>query len=100
MLQKEMFQLQGHLSNFRFSANAYFSPSFQFEPGNDDVHYCKPTSVAVADDGKTFFVADGYCNSRVVKYDLQIEKGTEKHKATKAWQIGEGSGISIKRSVI
>ena len=27
-------------------------------------HYCKPTSVAVSQDTRTFFVADGYCNSR------------------------------------
>jgi hypothetical protein len=37
---------------------------FQFEPGSDDFHYCKPTSVAVMANTKTFFVADGYCNSR------------------------------------
>lgn len=39
----------------------------KFEPGNDDKHFCKPTSVAVLDNGD-FFVADGYCNSRVIKY--------------------------------
>ena len=44
----------------------------QFEPGNDNLHYCKPTSVAVSKDGKTFFVADGYCNSRIIKYSLEI----------------------------
>ncbi len=53
--------------------------------------------MAIADDGKTFFVSDGYCNSRVVKYDLEIEKGTGKHKVTKVWQIGEGSGLSFKK---
>jgi len=36
-------------------------------PGSDDEHFCKPTDVAVATTGE-FFVADGYCNSRVMKF--------------------------------
>ncbi|PAA83151.1 hypothetical protein BOX15_Mlig022186g3 [Macrostomum lignano] len=40
----------------------------KFVPGNDASHFCKPTKVAVASDGH-FFVADGYCNSRVMKFD-------------------------------
>ena len=28
--------------------------------------------MAVSKDGKTFFVADGYCNQRIVKYSLEI----------------------------
>lgn len=40
----------------------------KFVPGNDAGHFCKPTKVAVASDGH-FFVADGYCNSRVMKFD-------------------------------
>ncbi|XP_055608359.1 peptidyl-alpha-hydroxyglycine alpha-amidating lyase 1 isoform X2 [Uranotaenia lowii] len=39
----------------------------RFEPGSDRHHFCKPTSVAVLDSGD-FFVADGYCNGRVMKY--------------------------------
>lgn len=38
-----------------------------FEPGNDFDKFCKPTSVAVATNGE-FYVADGYCNSRIVKF--------------------------------
>lgn len=35
---------------------------------NDDpINFCKPTDVAVASNGE-FFVSDGYCNSRVLKY--------------------------------
>lgn len=30
-------------------------------------HFCAPTHVAVASDG-SFFVSDGYCNSRVVAF--------------------------------
>ena len=40
----------------------------KFVPGSDDLHYCKPTSVAVMSDARTFFVSDGYCNQRVIKY--------------------------------
>lgn len=37
-----------------------------FVPGNDESHFCKPTSVA--DTGEFVFVADGYCNSRIVMF--------------------------------
>ena len=40
----------------------------KFVPGGDNLHYCKPTSVAVMSDARTFFVSDGYCNARVIKY--------------------------------
>lgn len=36
-------------------------------PGNDSAHFNLPTDVAVAADG-SFFVSDGYGNSRVVKF--------------------------------
>ncbi|XP_045113956.1 peptidyl-glycine alpha-amidating monooxygenase B-like isoform X3 [Portunus trituberculatus] len=39
----------------------------RFEPGDDDTHFCKPTGVAVMTNGE-FFVSDGYCNARVIKY--------------------------------
>jgi peptidylamidoglycolate lyase len=70
----------------------------RFKPGSDDQHYCKPTSVAVSADGATFYVADGYCNSRIIKYSLVVEASGH-HKVTKEWQIGEArGGISIQRS--
>ena len=47
-----------------------FDINVRFEPGSDETHYCKPTSVAVTDDGNTFFVSDGYCNSRIIKYKV------------------------------
>jgi 6-bladed beta-propeller len=37
-------------------------------PGNDDKHFGRPTEVAWLPDG-TFFVSDGYTNTRVVKFD-------------------------------
>ena len=44
-----------------------------FEPGSDNSHFCKPAAVAVMSTGD-FFVADGYCNSRVVKFNSRGEK--------------------------
>ncbi|XP_016973686.1 peptidyl-alpha-hydroxyglycine alpha-amidating lyase 1 isoform X1 [Drosophila rhopaloa] len=38
----------------------------RFKPGSGR-KFCKPTSVAVLDNGD-FFVADGYCNARILKY--------------------------------
>jgi len=40
-----------------------------FVPGSDSTHFCKPTDVAVSNDGSNIYVADGYCNSRIVKFD-------------------------------
>ena len=37
-------------------------------PGNDNAHFARPTDIAWLPDG-TFFVTDGYINTRVVKFD-------------------------------
>lgn len=42
----------------------------KFHPGSDDEHFCKPTDVAVQNDGH-FFVGDGYCNSRIMEFDRE-----------------------------
>ncbi|XP_051175061.1 peptidyl-alpha-hydroxyglycine alpha-amidating lyase 1-like isoform X2 [Leptopilina boulardi] len=44
-----------------------------FKPGSDNDRFCKPTSVAVMKNGD-FFVADGYCNSRIIKYNSKGER--------------------------
>ncbi|CAK9830898.1 Peptidyl-alpha-hydroxyglycine alpha-amidating lyase 1 [Anthophora retusa] len=44
-----------------------------FIPGNDDKRFCKPTAVAVQNNGD-FFVSDGYCNSRVIKFNAKGER--------------------------
>ncbi|GFR98371.1 peptidyl-glycine alpha-amidating monooxygenase [Elysia marginata] len=58
---------------FRFPENST-TPDLtlgeKFRPGSDDSHFCKPTDVAVASTGE-FFVSDGYCNSRVLKYSKE-----------------------------
>ena len=39
-----------------------------FESGHDEKHFCKPTDVAVSEKTGDIFVADGYCNSRILKF--------------------------------
>ncbi|GFN80589.1 peptidyl-glycine alpha-amidating monooxygenase [Plakobranchus ocellatus] len=55
---------------FRFPKNST-TPDLvlgeKFVPGSDSAHFCKPTDVAIASSGE-FFVADGYCNSRILKF--------------------------------
>uniref|UniRef100_A0A7M5VDK8 Peptidylglycine monooxygenase n=2 Tax=Clytia hemisphaerica TaxID=252671 RepID=A0A7M5VDK8_9CNID len=41
----------------------------RFVPGDDGKHFCKPTDVVVVQETGEFFVSDGYCNQRVVKFD-------------------------------
>ncbi|XP_015112717.1 peptidyl-alpha-hydroxyglycine alpha-amidating lyase 1 [Diachasma alloeum] len=55
-----------------------------FEPGNDDQRFCKPTAVAVMKNGD-FFVSDGYCNSRVIKFN---PKGERISQFGRAWLAG------------
>lgn len=35
--------------------------------------FCKPTSVVQLENGD-FFVADGYCNARIIKFNFKGEK--------------------------
>ncbi|XP_029428514.1 peptidyl-glycine alpha-amidating monooxygenase isoform X2 [Rhinatrema bivittatum] len=39
-----------------------------FQPGSDKSHFCQPTDVAVDPITGNFYVADGYCNSRIVQF--------------------------------
>uniref|UniRef100_A0A915Q3W7 Peptidylglycine monooxygenase n=1 Tax=Setaria digitata TaxID=48799 RepID=A0A915Q3W7_9BILA len=50
------------------SLSEVFALGEKFVPGNDKKHFCKPAGVAVTMDG-SIFVADGYCNNRIVKFD-------------------------------
>ncbi|XP_071446879.1 peptidyl-alpha-hydroxyglycine alpha-amidating lyase 1 [Hetaerina americana] len=43
-----------------------------FIPGTSTNQFCQPTSVAVMENGD-FFVADGYCNNRILKYNKNAE---------------------------
>lgn len=44
--------------------------------GSDQRHLCQPTDIAVLRSGD-FFVADGYCNSRIIKFNKNGEYLTE-----------------------
>ncbi|XP_046746356.1 peptidyl-alpha-hydroxyglycine alpha-amidating lyase 1-like isoform X2 [Diprion similis] len=44
-----------------------------FEPGNSNTRFCKPTAVAVQKNGD-FYVSDGYCNSRIIKFNPKGER--------------------------
>ena len=63
----------------------------RFVPGSDDRHYCKPTAVAVSEDTNSFFVSDGYCNSRVIKYEVSVGPDG-KHLVEKVLEWGKGAG--------
>jgi len=52
------------------SENLLMTLGTAFEPGNDLNKFCKPTSVAVTTNGE-FYIADGYCNSRIVKFSAE-----------------------------
>lgn len=62
----------------------------RFEPGSDNAHFCKPAAVSVMKSGD-FFVADGYCNSRVIKFNSRGEKILEWGRA---YQPSMFSGVS------
>jgi len=55
----------------------------KFVPGHDYEHFCKPTDVQIMKSGD-FFVSDGYCNERVLKFNIAGQV------------IGEISGKSFK----
>jgi len=56
-----------------------------WKPGHSVNQFCKPTSVAVDAISGDFFVSDGYCNSRIIKYDKngKFLSQWEKHTARK-----------------
>ncbi|KAL5111726.1 Peptidyl-glycine alpha-amidating monooxygenase A [Taenia crassiceps] len=77
----------------KFAWNEWSKPALilgrKNKAGNDEQSFCEPADVAVASTGE-IFVADGYCNQRVVKFspngDYLTEWGVEGVDGT------EGSG--------
>ncbi|XP_075165964.1 peptidyl-alpha-hydroxyglycine-alpha-amidating lyase 1 [Haematobia irritans] len=61
-----------------------------FAPGSGESKFCKPTSVAVLPNGD-FFIADGYCNARILKYS---KDGTR----ILSWGQNSFSGRSFKEA--
>ncbi len=64
-------------------------------PGNDSMHFNLPTDVGVANDG-SFYVSDGYGNSRIVKFSKEgkyiFEWGK---KGTKPGEFNTPHGIDL-----
>lgn len=59
-------------SNNNSSAGRHVWPDIilgeAFVPGDDQAHFCQPSEIAVSSDGLLVFVADGYCNQRVMVF--------------------------------
>jgi hypothetical protein len=53
------------------SANPLMTIGERFMPGSDDSHFCKPTSVAVIVAESEKEREDGYCNSRIVRFNSE-----------------------------
>ncbi|KAF8565560.1 hypothetical protein P879_11300 [Paragonimus westermani] len=76
---------------FKFDWGHWTKPSLvlghRFDPGSSTSQFCQPTDVVVSSTGD-IFVADGYCNSRIVKFAANgtylthwpIEHTGERHK--------------------
>jgi DNA-binding beta-propeller fold protein YncE len=70
----------------KYTNNKYDAPSAILGekniPGKDHSHFCQPSDIAIQLNGD-FFVADGYCNSRVIKFNSKgnflTEWGSEEH---------------------
>uniref|UniRef100_A0A914L920 Peptidylglycine monooxygenase n=1 Tax=Meloidogyne incognita TaxID=6306 RepID=A0A914L920_MELIC len=48
-----------------------WSLGVKFMPGSDKNHFCKPAGVVVSKMDGSVYVADGYCNNRVVKFSSE-----------------------------
>lgn len=64
----------------KYSNDKFDKPSAIFGektiPGKDHFHFCQPSDIAILSNGD-FFVADGYCNSRILKFDSKGNYITE-----------------------
>lgn len=66
-------------------------------PGDDARHFNRPTDVAIAPNGE-FWVADGYGNSRVVRFSARGEYVTEwGRKGDKPGEFDTPHGITLDR---
>lgn len=50
------------------SSEALLTLGGRLVPGSDDHHFCQPSDVVVDPQTEEFFVSDGYCNSRILKF--------------------------------
>lgn len=72
-------------------------------PGNDKKHFCQPADVAVLRNGD-FFVADGYCNSRIVKFDRNgqflVEWSSEDEKMPSHFFIPHSLALNEQQNLL
>lgn len=61
-----------------------------FVPGNDSQHFCQPSEIAVSSNGQMVYIADGYCNRRVMVFT-----GSGKYLTS----FGEDVGLSVVHSL-
>lgn len=75
----------------------------KFIPGEDDSHFCKPSAVAVLANGD-FFVADGYCNHRIVKFSrngsIILQWGTSHGSAHFKFNVPHALTLAEDRGLI
>lgn len=71
-----------------------------FTPGSSNNQFCKPTSVAVHSETKEVYVADGYCNSRLMKFSLKGEYLTHWGHGGPASRQRPMDGFDIPHKVI
>lgn len=61
-----------------------------FIPGQDRAHFCQPSEVEVSPDGRLVYVADGYCNKRIMVFT-----GTGKYLTS----FGESLDLNVVHSL-
>lgn len=66
----------------------------KFVPGSDKEHFCKPTHVVESRNG-IIFVADGYCNSRIIKMSSKGEFISSWGEADDGDDIYEDNELSL-----
>jgi hypothetical protein len=75
----------------RFEKGGGSTPSLvlgaQFKPGSDQYHFCKPSDVATLDSGE-FFVSDGYCNERILKFSKEGKFILQSGQPNDGYQVG------------
>ncbi|KAG8505406.1 Peptidylglycine alpha-amidating monooxygenase [Galemys pyrenaicus] len=68
---------------FKLDPNSHEDPLLvlgrSMQPGSDQYHFCQPTDVAVDPDTGAIYVADGYCNSRIVQFSPSGKFITQNH---------------------
>ena len=59
--------------NLHYSLKPLLTLGTRFLKSTSENNFCKPTSVAISEKNEDIFVADGYCNSRVIQFNKNGE---------------------------